>query len=943
MTSYFKRNVILWALLILPFHCDAGIPTIELFSPIDSFIEISDFAQVYVEPKGHSDWNEVYQNIQGSETYRTDDLPNFGKFNQSRYAYWVYFKINTSTSFPSSHYYLKTKSRGLMQLFQIHEDELVHSAKSGFYVKRSEHPKHVNMNDKFALPFKLEPGSNYEFLLHLESTVNFNKNFDIALYAEDYNDSGNRSYRVAAYFILGGFLVTLTIIALLAFSIFIYNKERAFLFYALYIAAIVAFYVRLYSMQNPDWFILPHYLHYYWVYLPILFASYFAYSFFIMYFLETRKKYPKFHKLIKYFLWSLIAVFTIDRILILVDTNWSYRFIYFSRYVIHLCTVLFLLYLLTIHKNKLVWFIVSGTSILLFSLLVSQSLSYQKVFMAGFLDSSDIPMMVGILLEIFCLFLGLGYKSKLVEKEKNKAMSTLQLIEQKSKYLQEMNEMRNHLYTGITHEFRTPLTLILGLSEKLKVNSNGINNKQDLQMIHRNGKQLLDLINKILEVSKIDENGIQPHYGNGNIATYIRYLVDSLSSLGHRKNIEVVFYSEQDEIYMDYDREMICTIIENLIANAVKFSPKDSRIIIHLKAQEEKALTINVKDRGIGISEKDLPFVFDKYFRVEQKKLTTGTGLGLSLVKSYVETLGGKIQVKSKLGIGSVFTVSLPIRNESELLFDEAALDETSPTSLAKPIHSSFMMQEDQPCILVVEDSEDVTYFVAQCLNEYSVIFAKNGREGLSKIKEMKPDLIISDIMMPIMDGIEFCKEVKTNTSTSDIPIILLTAKTKDSDRLFAYTQGADAYISKPFSKVELLTRVKQLIASTKRYKAQKDPLLRKFNKDKVNDDDSMFLQKAVKVIRDNLDNHVFGPPLFAKLMGMSDSLLYKKLKGISGKSTALFIRSVRLDHARSLLMKTHLNVSEVARNCGFKDVSWFSRAFKKEFGYSPSEIKTEH
>ena len=504
--NFHKANTLI-AFFIMPWLCYASLSTSPITEKIDSLLNINNSSKVYIDQENNKDWKTVYDLLKDADLYDLDEIPNYGKFKQSQRTYWIYFSLITpSTAELDQLVFLRTKSRGRMQLYQIKDQKLIKESKSGYYIPKIDHPHQFRQQSKFDLPIHLQGGERYDFLLKLKSSVNFKRNFDIILYDQNHRFVKLENQKIKVYFILGGFMITLGVMGLFALIIFLHNKEQAFLFYFIYVFSILIFYIRLYSMLNPDWFILPHFWHKYTFYLPVLCSIYISYAIFIMHFLNTKVDFPKFHRFIKGFLWSILSLFLVDRILILLDPHWSFQFTFYARYSIHLCTIAFLIYLMMNSRSKLEWFVITGSSILIASLIISQSISYHKVFLAGFLDFSDIPVLLGILLELICLFLGLGYKVKLLEKEKIEADKNLLLSKQKSDHLQDLNEMRNNVYTGITHEFRTPLTLILGLAEKLKSEINSARVKKDLSLIKKNGKQLLKLVNKILDVSKLEEH-----------------------------------------------------------------------------------------------------------------------------------------------------------------------------------------------------------------------------------------------------------------------------------------------------------------------------------------------------------------------------------------------------------------------------------------------------
>lgn len=518
--------------------------------------------------------------------------------------------------------------------------------------------------------------------------------------------------------------------------------------------------------------------------------------------------------------------------------------------------------------------------------------------------------------------------------------------------LKELNALKSNLYTNITHEFRTPLTVILGLADTIKDDFKVQNYKaanEAMIIIERNGKDLLLLVNQLLGLSKAESGTMELNLIQADVVPFLRYICESFQSLAKTKHIDITSYFETESLIMDFDDGKLQIIISNLLSNAIKFSSSAEKIIFHVKSEtidEVESVIIKVKDYGIGISEKAISHIFDRFYQVENllSKGGKGTGIGLALTKELVSLMNGTISVKSEERKGTEFTVTIPITRNSN----------TSTKAITSPIdfiEDENIKQEwslqlvdsdvNLPEALIIEDNKDVAYYLRLCLqNKYHCIFANNGNLGLEKAFDKIPDIIICDVMMPERDGLEVCKLLKTDERTDHIPVILLTAKTSEKDRLKGLQHGADAYLTKPFLKAELLTRLDQLIILRKR-------ITQSFAKNKFSQiltskdhtPETKFLQKVIQIIQNNMDDPNLGSRHVAQKMHLSESQIYRKLKAITGKSTAVFIRSVRLEKARDLIQTTEKSISEIAYEVGFNDPSWFSRAFKEEFGQSPSAI----
>ncbi|TVZ57990.1 signal transduction histidine kinase [Flavobacteriaceae bacterium MAR_2010_105] len=519
----------------------------------------------------------------------------------------------------------------------------------------------------------------------------------------------------------------------------------------------------------------------------------------------------------------------------------------------------------------------------------------------------------------------------------------------------EINQLKNALFTNITHEFRTPLTVIKGMTGviKSKLDPNQNDDLEDsLEIIDRNSDGLLHLINEMLDLAKIESGTMDLNLVQVDIIPFVKYLTQSFHSLAKEKEINFSVHCDIAHLDMDLDLNKFTAIITNLLSNAIKFTSKHGEILVHIDKvtiRNTDFVEIKVKDNGLGISKEELLHIFDKFYQVDNtaSKIQKGTGIGLALVKEFVELMNGSIEVKSKLGKRSVFSIKIPITNNA-VLTDGSELVSASSVFKAKiePSQSEInpsidTSDESLPLVLIVEDNRDVAHYVKTCLMEnFQILHAPNGGIGIDMALEHIPDIIISDVMMPEKDGFEVCEHLKTNELTDHIPIIMLTAKATFEDRLAGLSLGADAYLTKPFEKAELLTRIDQLILLRKKMlsKFEKTGLKRLLNKN-IKTSESKFLDKIIREIHDNIMQSEFGPVQLAVQLHLSESQLYRKLKATSGKSTAVFIRSIRLQKAKELIQTTSKTISEIAYDVGFNDPSYFSRAFKEEFGLAPSAL----
>lgn len=508
-----------------------------------------------------------------------------------------------------------------------------------------------------------------------------------------------------------------------------------------------------------------------------------------------------------------------------------------------------------------------------------------------------------------------------------------QLAQQEANQVKEMDGLKSRFYTNITHEFRTPLTVILGANEQE-------DNPKARDLIRRNGQKLLQLINQLLDLSRLDTGLLQPNYQEIEIVAFTRYIGESFQSLADRKYIQLTIYSEIDELWMGMDEEKFRQIISNLLSNAVKFSPENGKIILHL-ALADQQLVIKIKDNGPGISKTELPHIFDRFYQADHpaNQQGKGTGIGLALVNELVELLEGEITVNSVLGIGTTFEVRIPtchtaaqpLENFEPIIADGSILE---PADVPE-----VMQSKELPQLLIIEDNPDVLHYIQSLLEQqYALHFAKDGAEGVQKALDQIPDIIISDVMMPGKTGFEVVEILKEDERTSHIPIILLTAKATQRDRIQGLRHGADAYLLKPFDQEELFVRLNKLIELRRRLQEKYKGFQPK-DRETTNPDER-FLQKLHQIVQQYLGDAEFNVERLSQAAGMSHTQLYRKLKALTDKTPTQFMTSIRLEAAKNLLRNSDLNISEIAYEVGFSSPNYFTRVFSNEFGKSPNKFR---
>lgn len=526
-------------------------------------------------------------------------------------------------------------------------------------------------------------------------------------------------------------------------------------------------------------------------------------------------------------------------------------------------------------------------------------------------------------------------------------------IEQReAKRLKELDEAKTRFYTNITHEFRTPLTIILGMADLIR-NQPEEWLDEGVIKIENNGKILLHQVNQMLDLSKLEANAMPVNMIQADIILYIRYLVELFQSLAGSKNITLQYLPKTDHFMMDYDPDKLMQVISNFVSNALKYTQSGGLVEISsaLTNNREPELEIRIKDNGPGIPKDQLPCIFDRFYRVDHSNAQSieGSGLGLALTRELVKLLNGTITAKSEYGEGTEFVITLPVTNNAP--FNEAGelteTDERISTFMVFHDKKSTattvkeVVQKDKPLLLIVEDSNDVVRYLLTFLEpEFNVHTAVNGKEGVEKALELIPDIILSDIMMPEMDGIALLDKVKNDIRTSHIPVVILTAKADITSRLEGIERGADAYIAKPFNKEELVMRLNKLIELRKKLQERYSSIGHfAVTQDKEYRLEDSFMQKIREIMFANLSDEMFDIHRLCLAVAMSRAQLYRKFKSITDRTLSEYLRSLRLLKARELLRTSDINVSEAAYKTGFKNLSHFSRVFTEEFGVNPSEV----
>lgn len=513
--------------------------------------------------------------------------------------------------------------------------------------------------------------------------------------------------------------------------------------------------------------------------------------------------------------------------------------------------------------------------------------------------------------------------------------------------LKRVSELRENFFTNIIHEFRTPLTVILGLSHDLQNSDNTEEVRDKAQTIERQGKGLLTLINQLLDISKIKSSVGNADWRNGNITAHLTMIVETYRDYARNRNIDLQFFAK-DTVEMDFVPDYVNKVINNLLSNALKFTPEYGKVNVTMWREGERLL-IDVEDTGQGMDEETLAHVFEPFYQGESDTPNIGTGVGLALVKQIMDAVGGSITVESTVGRGTTFHLSVPIRNEAKQRI--TATSETH-TPLLPEAGTSLADNEgeDSQCrLIVIEDNRDIAAYIgSQFADRYAVSYAENGKAGLEKAQELVPDLIITDLMMPGMDGLEVCRQLRGNEITDHIPIIVVTAKITEEERIRGLEAGADAYLAKPFNAEELRTRVEKLIEGRQLLRKKYAQMMTAHQDDEEEEAtqrraaDLRFLAKVSDVIYLQLNR---GKDIevsqIASAMCMSDRQFYRKMNALTGSTPTVYIQRVKIKKAKSLLDgDSQMSFREIADKCGFNDYSNFVRTFKNIYGVTPTEYR---
>lgn len=879
----------------------------------------------------------------------------YGRYLKPHLTYWA--KIHVHTQNPLKDWTLQfedkhigppawTKSNGLVDVYAYRNDALLFHKKTGVEYKREERDIKANwvlnkvslselpVNQMVTLIIKIR-GNQMGYPAYFNLTARSpNQPFYHQIF--QFNNSFN-------IFMFG----VSFIIFLYHLLLYLYLRERVYLWFTLWLSFCVL------TQAMTIGIVIGSFTKFrYPLLMLITHGIFYSFWFFGRSFIDSKQKYPKLDKfIIGLPLISIIAILISGLYAIVFDVKPIFLDIGVHFKVLNVYSILSLVLsvILVVKKDTLTKFFGFG-SIVASSFLIAGTLWSLGIIkpIKNFTD----PYATGMFLQIIIYSFGIVYRQRQISLKTQQEKLEAQATYAEMKRVKDLDEIKTRFFANISHEFRTPLALITGpLKRALKTEGDEDTirlRKKHFELIKNNTSRLQNLVDQLLELSKIESGNIHLSLKQGGIISLLRSLIFSFESLAERQNISLNTNLPKAADFAFYDKDKLEKIVTNILSNAFKYTSENGSVTVTADYTEDH-LTLEITDTGKGIATEDMMRIFERFYRVEGSE-EKGSGIGLALTKELVELQNGTISVNSTKGKGTTFKIRLPIslkylpkdisiistsNNEDSLVHEDL---ESQPSNISRPLPSE---NKTLPVALVVEDNTDLQYYIADILkNHYILLIAKDGYQGERMAFEHIPDIIISDVMMPKKDGYQLCNSLKSNAKTSHIPIIMLTAKAGKRNKLEGLTQGADAYITKPFDDEELLLLMKNLVESRKKlwahFKAL-DMLL--VNDIDVVSIDDKFLQDVFKSIKANLDNDTFGVDDISRQVGFSRSQLHRKLKALSGKSPNQLITEVRLNEAYRLLRLKSGSVSQIAYAVGYSNLSYFTKSFKEKFGRVPSKI----
>ena len=903
-------------------------------------IDIQHHLKVWIDSSGSSSFSEVKSGHQTFSELDPDKVSNYG----NKHSFWLHLKIQGGSQV--SRWYLGLRCPEVTYYHTI-DGINWESAKYGYRVVN--HEGTTRFGSDLFIPIHLNPHENKEFYFHCNPRLF--SDLSQGRMADFHIKLSNRTY---IYLLQNARLIKSLPLAFILLTIFfyhlilfLYNREKSFLYLSLFslssgllVLNNAGYLIELFGVNS-----IGNYL----ATVPsIIWATLAVASPFTVSYLDLDSAWLG-TRLIKLFgwLWVAFSAFVVLTQIIPYHTQLTTGKLNYVTYLVvqslfHPCYVAVGLIVWSRGNIKAIyyllgfgsWFIGSILSVL-FTVQIIPGGGPSPIYFA----MSELPKIGSAIGMLFFSF-GLARQFKTLQEEraeadKQKALSDQlrQLDQKEATRLQDLDQFKSQLYTNITHEFRTPLTVISGMADQLD------DQLEEKTLIQRNTDNLLDLVNQMLDLSKLDAGKLQPNLAQTDLVVLLKYLSETYDRLAASQDKKYQLELLEESFWLDMDSSFLERIINNLVHNAIKFSPPGGAIKVRLQKIDQEAV-LSVSDQGRGIPPGDQEKIFDRFYQVDASatRQGEGTGIGLALAKELVTLLDGKILVKSELGNGSTFAVILPITHKMPLVYLPHSRIQPALPILRTTLSSS---SEDRTTILIVEDHSDVRRYLYTLLSPtFQLLEANNGRTGISLASEHIPDLIISDIMMPEMDGFALCQKIKADQRTSHIPVILLTAKSTHEDKLEGLQEGADAYLIKPFDKRELFLRINNLLNHQQKMQLH-------FQQFSMLPDEKVEENKFLDAVKDHLKLHIQNENHqiedLAQSMHLGRIQIFRKLKALTGKTYTTLIREMRIHRAKELLKKTDKTINEIAFEAGFKNGSYFGKVFKKEVGMSAGAYRRDN
>ena len=921
--------------------------TDTLLYQIDSFrhtLPLINYTQILFDPEDEYQLSDL---MGGDLDGAFEPLSNYKSHNfKASQRPWVKIQIQNNLSNHEVWSFDFNFMADSILAFVLRENQEIDSFKLGRFV----HPEETRngskflqkvFNPRYPIVLNIPVGEKIELYAKFHPTFLVDMRIRPALRSleETMNYHASLSKDYVIVFFYAGLLLMLV---LYNFLIYVFYKEKPYLYLALYVFCFTMpsnFYIGTWFVKQwfPD---LPFLIYLRVVFLvPLL---YIFVSLFIRSYLKTKTTFPRTDIYLRilmilgmgYFVFSTLLYFWVGTftlpIRLEVDIGMSLS-----------AGILLFLTFLDIYKSKQssVWFLLASLMVVLGSQIIS-ILGRYSIFIYEISTKVVYPLEmidIGILAQIIILTLGVGYESRKVAREKE--------------LLEERDQIKSQFFANISHEFRTPLTLILGPIRQQLSKTQNPEDRQLLEIAEHNAERQLKLVNDLLSLSKIEAGKSELSVQQVQLKPLLKGVLYAYESLAVQKEIQLQFATTEEEIDLYLDPEKFKVILYNLLSNAFKYVKSGDSIGIEL-SKKGKWIELIVRDTGAGIDPNNLPHIFDRFFQTNFNE-HEATGIGLALVKELIKLHQADIRVESKLGKGTSFHMKFLL---GKAHFPKAAFtsNETAVSStpgkpfiattpkvppISKPEKDSIL-----PRVLLIEDNPDVRYFIRQGLeSDFEIMEAENGEVGLQKAFEEMPDLIISDVMMPVMDGYQVCKSLKTDIRTSHIPIILLTAKAAQEEKLEGLETGADDYLIKPFDTQELSVRVQNLIQLRQELRHRfATALYLKPSEIRTNSLDKDFLERALNVVEVNMANEDLTIDFLANELQVSRATLNRKLRALLDQSANDFIKSVRLQRAADLLKQEAGSVAEIAFLTGFSSTAYFVKTFGDYFGTTPGNYRKD-